>query len=177
MPTTANYDIYSPATTDGPPDSTELGAMASSVDAALVEFEKRSNYYVGTSTERTAALADVVNGAAWYDTTNNLLYWKVSGAWVAHSKNVPFASAAGVVTVTVSASSNGSAAVVFPTSRFTVAPIVSLTPINTFYNVAYDSVTATGFNAQVRQINNSSGTASVGVQWQALQMTATTAAG
>lgn len=79
------------------------------------------------------------------------------------------AFAAGSVTVVLNPGSNGSAAVTFPLGRFAAAPRVVATVNGTNgYVASTNSVTATGFNAVVRQINDVSATANVPVTWIAV---------
>lgn len=64
----------------------DLAVMADSIDTIVLGLEdvntERSNYGVGTTSERTAALASFPNGAKWYDTTLSAEYRRVAGAWV-----------------------------------------------------------------------------------------------
>lgn len=91
----------------------------------------------------------------------------------------PYAVAAGNAPVAVSASPTGSLAVTLPTGRFSVAPIVVVSARDgTFVWVATASgISATGFTANVRHVDNVNATGTVNVQWHAIQMNSTTAAG
>ena len=64
----------------------DLAVMADSIDTIVLGLEdvntERSNYGVGTTSERTAALASFPDGAKWYDTTLSAEYRRVAGAWV-----------------------------------------------------------------------------------------------
>lgn len=79
-----------------------------------------------------------------------------------------------------SGSSTGNNSVSFPSGRFTVTPLVQVTPLNPAagavdFFFAVTSVTTSGCTVQ---ISNSGGFVSgVGFVWQAVQMTPTTAAG
>ena len=57
----------------------DLAHMADTIEAMA---QKAANYGVGTTSERTAALADFSDGAKWYDTTLSAEYRRVAGAWV-----------------------------------------------------------------------------------------------
>jgi hypothetical protein len=90
----------------------------------------------------------------------------------------PFATSGGVVSVTATASTSGAASVTFPTGRFTVAPILTLTATGTTIWVPFVSaLTSTGCTVTIRHIDNTALTATISVQWAALQMTSSTAAG
>lgn len=90
----------------------------------------------------------------------------------------PFAMAAGVVTVTVTAATSAGAPVTFPAGRFTVAPRVSLEVVgSTFWVTSVSGKTATGMTATVRHADNNSTTNTVTVEWTAVQMTSTSADG
>lgn len=96
---------------------------------------------------------------------------------------IPFAMAAGTVTVTATASNAGSATVTFPVGRFTQRPVVfsaitQTTAGNTQSYVARAAgITATGFTQNIITANGSTNTATVTVDWIAVQMTSTNAAG
>lgn len=70
----------------------DLAHMADTIDTIVSGLEdvntERSNYGVGTTSERTAALASFPDGALWYDTTLSAEYRKVAGAWVANTPSV-----------------------------------------------------------------------------------------
>lgn len=80
----------------------DLAVMADSIDTIVSGLEdvntERSNYGVGTTSERTAALASFPNGAKWYDTTLSAEYRKVAGAWEA----IPAVVSPGLVPITPS---------------------------------------------------------------------------
>lgn len=92
---------------------------------------------------------------------------------------LPFATAAGNVGVAVSASPTGSQAVSFPSGRFLVAPIVvvSVRDGTNVWVATASGISVTGFTANVRHVDNVNATGTVNVQWHAIQMTSTTAAG
>ena len=75
--------IFSPDSTDGYDVTVDWAATADSIESAL---DQASNYGVGTTSERTAALAGFPNGAKWYDTTTSEEYRKVAGVWVLYFK-------------------------------------------------------------------------------------------
>lgn len=90
-----------------------------------------------------------------------------------------FAEAEGTVDVSVSASTVGTAAVSFPTDRFTSAPHVYLSVVGSSVWMPYQSTapTTSGVTVGVRQVQGTSTTATVTVRWSARQMTPTSAIG
>lgn len=79
------------------------------------------------------------------------------------------AIAAGTVTVNVTASATGSAAVTFPAGRFANAPIIVVTSRNGSYVAATAAgITASGFTASVRHVDNTAATVAVQVTWIAI---------
>lgn len=95
---------------------------------------------------------------------------------------VPYAMSAGTVSVTLTAASTGTATVTFPTSRFTVAPIVNVTKnsasgsatalVPMIYNV-----TSTGMTVGLYHPAGTTVTVTVTVNWWAVQMTTAAANG
>lgn len=79
MVSTSPDNLWSPNLTDPAILITDLGAMQTSVQAALT---KRANFYTGTSAQRTAFTNTAPEGVAWKDTngTKNL-YVKEGAAW------------------------------------------------------------------------------------------------
>lgn len=67
--------------------------------------------------------------------------------------------------------------VTFPTSRFSVAPIVTLTSRHSRLIASILSVSSTGFTAQVANWSGATASGPTPLYWQAVQMTSTTAAG
>lgn len=96
----------------------------------------------------------------------------------------PYAMSAGTVSVTVTAAATGTAAVVFPSSpaRFTVTPVVTISLVDPASGSArlvprVTSPTASGFTATVLTGDGSTTTATVTLNWTAIQMTGSAAAG
>jgi hypothetical protein len=94
------------------------------------------------------------------------------------STGLPYAMAAGSVSITPVANTPTSAAITFPAGRFTVPPIVTVTasstvPGSNVMEVSAASVTATGALIYIYRTNISNTT----VYWSAVQMTSTSAAG
>jgi hypothetical protein len=93
---------------------------------------------------------------------------------------MPFRVAAGSGTVTLTSASNGTTAITFPTSRFTIAPLVFCTLQNTngpTVTARASSITTSGFTLYVSTGNNGTTSATITAAWWAVQMTTTTAAG
>ena len=84
--------IFSPDSTDGYDVTVDWAATADSIESALVQA---ANSGVGTTVQRTAALAGFPNGAIWYDTTLSAEYRKVAGVWVA--TQAPYVSATAMI--------------------------------------------------------------------------------
>lgn len=109
----------------------------------------------------------------------NALELKESGV----GSGIPFAMAAGSVSVTATASNAGQVAVTLPAGRFTQAPIITCTIANTTAGVTQgyvaraSGITATGFTAFVIRTDGASQTATMAVHWHAVQMTPTSATG
>lgn len=79
MPTTANHAIWTPASESNYNLTTDLAAMAASIDTALV---KSANAYKGTAAQREAFTA-APDGTLWSDTNGTRRLWmRQSGAWV-----------------------------------------------------------------------------------------------
>lgn len=84
---------------------------------------------------------------------------------------VPYRWAAGTVSISLSNASSGTLAVTFPAGRFTQAPIVTVTTANSHFLIAtMAGLTATGFTAGVRHIDAATTTATLTVNWVAVQM-------
>lgn len=80
------------------------------------------------------------------------------------------AIARGTSTVTVTASTIGTAAVSFPAGRFTAAPAVVATGNNSSVWMAYvQAVTKDRFTLGVRQVQGTSTSATVSVHWIAVE--------
>jgi hypothetical protein len=93
---------------------------------------------------------------------------------------VPFRVAAGSASITLTAAANGTTAITFPTSRFTVAPLVLCTLQNTngpTVSARASSITSTGFTLYVSTGNNGTVSTTVTAAWLAIQYGAAAAAG
>lgn len=123
--------------------------------------------------------------------SNNESYerWNRNGVWTqwfkvitfdnaTEHKGIPFAMAAGAVSIASAASNGGSStSVTFPSGRFSVAPIVTVTiGGSTRFNIGTSSVTASGFTVRVDNFTSGTALAST-AQWEAVQMTSGAAAG
>jgi hypothetical protein len=92
---------------------------------------------------------------------------------------LPYAYAAGIgatTTGTVAADATATINITYPTSRFSVAPIVQAWTTSNRYIVSIGTNTAGSAVATVRNVSAASGSDST-LYWTAVQMTAGTAAG
>lgn len=94
----------------------------------------------------------------------------------------PFREAADVATivalgVTLANGANAKANVVFPAGRFSQPPILSLVPSSARLNVAYESLTASGFTISADNRSGAGASGLITVHWTARQMTPTSGAG
>jgi hypothetical protein len=114
------------------------------------------------------------DAVADYPTTSQALAQKIDD-------KVPYAVAAGMVTVTIAAAATqGTAAVTFPVGRFTVAPIVQASVNNAGSSDQYAPrmspvPTASGFSVVMNR--QTAGAASYAIGWTAVQMGTGAAAG
>lgn len=95
---------------------------------------------------------------------------------------LPFAEAAGTVSVSVAAAVTGATAVVFPTSRFSVTPIVTIALVDPATGSSklvprVTSPTSSGFTATVFTGDGTTTTSTVTLHWHAKQMLSGSAAG
>lgn len=89
-----------------------------------------------------------------------------------------WATAAGSVVVSISGSATGSAAITFPGSRFTQAPIVIATLNDASgYAASVASITTTGATITLRHLDGTTATLTRTVGWFAIQMLSGAAAG
>lgn len=153
----------------------DLGIMADTVQDALT---RRANYGLGTTTQMNAALSQFSNGAVWYNTTTSSEWRRVSGAWVNQASSHPFRMAAGVINISTSSSVTASGTVTFPAGRFTQTPIVTTgSNGNSQYFVSMTSPTSTDVLLTIRHSGGASASSTVAVNWTAVQMTSSSAAG
>jgi hypothetical protein len=125
----------------------------------------RPGHLILTTTERDA-LAGWSTGSEIYNTTTGAFEMYNGTSWVI---NRPFAIASGSIAY------NASQNVTFPTNRFTVAPIVTMTAVTRGLLAVYlftGSITTAGFSWE-NSANPGSGT----YHYHAYQMTATSATG
>lgn len=179
------HDASSPAQLDA-----LLNSQANALNTALTTLQSGvsssvgagANSYKGTAAQR-AAFTTATNGQLWQDTDGSMgLYRRQGGAWMrlVDGNATPFAMAAGTVSaISVNAGNAVDTSVSFPSGRFSVAPIVTVTQFGA--GAARDivlgvkSVTASGF-VLMRGSAGSSRTG-IGAQWTAIQMAPGQAAG
>jgi hypothetical protein len=95
---------------------------------------------------------------------------------------VPFAFASGTVTVSLTAASSGTATVTFPTSRFSVAPIITATKVSGSGSATplvpmVTTVSSTGATIGLYHPAGTAVTVSVTVHWIAIQANTGSASG
>lgn len=93
---------------------------------------------------------------------------------------VPYAIAAGTVSVTLTASTSGTASVTFPTGRFSVAPIVQLTKVSSSGSATLTIPMATAVSSTSMTVGlyaTATQTVTVTIHYVAIQMTTSTANG
>jgi len=179
---TSPDNLLKPQSTDAiAPLATMLGNMMDSVQTALTNRDKSMYLRFATKAAMDATPGTSVGQHAYVygdsTTAYNREYRWNGSAW-GMPIGVPFATAAGTGTwpTVGSGASTGNITVTFPTGRFTVAPIVVVSPDNSRLTGAAGLITTTNFGAN---FGNYSGlTAGTGsFSWYAVQMTPTTAAG
>lgn len=160
---TDGHPIFSDA--DAPDvarNPTEVAEFAAEVGTRLV----------GTTAERNA-YAYARNGLEWRDTTLKKTFVHDGSGWVMN----PVLAAGTLANATVPANSFITTAVVFPTGRFNVAPVVTANPVGASRTLSAwpEDVTNLGFNLLRGSTSGANQTASA--TWTAVQMTPTTGAG
>lgn len=179
--------IVTPNQTDRYKLVTDLNTMATSIDEALKDA---ANTYRGTSTQRTQFTSQAPEGTIWVDTNGEKIVWVKQGAswrriWPVRQGDIPgmpYAMAAGRVTISFSNSSGASVAASFPSGRFSVPPNVTLTRIvgagaKYIPYISTGSISTSGCTIGLYSGDGSPGTATAIVTWQAIQMTSASADG
>lgn len=90
-----------------------------------------------------------------------------------NSITLPLAFSSGTETISISGSATGSATVTFPSSRFTVSPVVTAVANNSAYNLSITSLSSTGCTINARHIDGTSTTTTITVYWTGIQQTST----
>lgn len=90
-----------------------------------------------------------------------------------NSITLPLAFSSGTETISISGSTTGSATVTFPSSRFTVSPVVTAVASNSAYNLSVTSLSSTGCTINARHIDGTSATVTFTVYWTGIQQTST----
>lgn len=111
-------------------------------------------------------------GDVWIDTSTSVNSW---------SSFMPFATAAGTGTVSVTSASpwsTGTATVTFPVGRFNTGPVVTATSVHTSSSpIVLQAQSVTSSGCTLRASIYSSVSVALSVNWTAVQMTSTTAEG
>lgn len=144
-------------------------------------------YIVNSTTEPRVALGVYVDGTSMAQIRVNpsgevKIVTSASSPAGAATRPLPFATAGGRVNVSLTAASSGSAAVSFPASRFTEAPLVFLTQSNLPASSnklvpKATSVSTSGFSAYAYTGDGTSVSVTAQFDWVAIQMTEAAAAG
>lgn len=176
MATTTPDSIYYPTANDTiAPLETVFATQASSVQSALTNSRAIYMYRWTNAAARSAQSGMRIGDRGWQiDTATEYIYQ--STGW--QPKGV-FGYAAGTVTYsgTIAGGAFGTGInVTFPAGRFTVAPLITLTTSHARVTAAYQNKSTTGFRIDTG--NWSSGNASAfTIDWTAVQVTPTNAAG
>lgn len=148
-----------------------------SLDTAVVSWDPwvargQAKLGFGTDAQRLALPAGSLFDGLHYWTTDTSIMWRrISGAWQQHIPGTPWAVATGVGTTPA----GGSLAVTFPAGRFNVAPTVTVTSTSARFTTISAGPTTTGFTCLQ---TTAAGAAAAGTfNWQAIQMTPTSATG
>lgn len=167
MATTTPDNIWSPDAGDDYALTTDLAAMADTVQDAITDNRVGR---IGTNAERLAlAGGDLFEGLTFRTTDTKLDWVYTSGDWT--RRMAPFAMAAGIATIGTSETT-----VTFPAGVFTQPPVVQLTALNpTSGQVATPHLGAGGIptstNFKCRLFNNSGTSIGGTAMWTAVQMT------
>jgi hypothetical protein len=158
--------------------SVTIPKLSATGTKSAATFLRGDNTFIAP-TKADVGLASVDNTSDLAKPISTATQTALSNIPVPGDPGVPYRTAAGTVSITATASTTGTAVVNFPAGRFTVGPIFTAQTLGTSAWVAY---TATGAGATtvtvgIRQVDNSAATATVTVHWQAIQMTASAAAG
>jgi hypothetical protein len=152
------------------------GSVLSAADVQNYLQDQAVMVFAGTAARGSVVTASA--GMVSYLTDVDQLQHYNGSNWIP----LPYAVASG----TVASTTGGSVTVTFPTSRFSVAPIITATVFEATKPAIFtlSSATSTGFNGFVwasqdaaSPFNNFVGANGRTVYWMAIQMTAGTAAG
>lgn len=152
------------------------GSVLSAADVQNYLQDQAVMVFAGTAARGSVVTASA--GMVSYLTDVDQLQHYNGSNWIP----LPYAVASG----TVASTTGGSVTVTFPTSRFSVAPIITATVFEATKPAIFtlSSATSTGFNGFVwasqdaaSPFNNFVGANGRTVYWTAIQMTAGTAAG
>lgn len=145
-------------------DASDWVELSSSADASttvkgIAELATDAETITGTDTTRVVTPAGLA-------------------ALVAALKGLPFAQAAGQVSA--GANTTGVSSVTFPSGRFSQPPIVSLVIRNYVASskaAVHASLSSSGFTLSTYNVNTGANISGVAVDWTAVQMTSSSAAG
>jgi hypothetical protein len=132
-----------------------------------------SNTVSGTTAQFNTALTD--NDFATLAGTETLTNKDLSSATNTFPGTTVFRSAAGKVTITFSAATSATQTITFPSSRFTLTPLIFFTgglpSVSARLGFRFESPTTTGCTVRAYTTDNASITGTVELDWWAVQMT------
>lgn len=172
MAVTSPDNIWTPDAGDDYALTTDLAAMADTVQDAITDLRSDIGYRTDLTDAQRLALTggDLFEGLRVWTTDTRVLWTYTQSAWVRSLPGQPYMMAAGSGTT----NSSGDATVTLPAGRFNVTPSIVITGTSARYSTIA-SKSSTSFSVILA---NSSGTGVAGTfDWHAIQMTPTTAAG
>jgi hypothetical protein len=147
---------------------------------AILQF---TNNAVTTQLGYVAADASVIDinntNAGTFRVQNDGNLWRLwGGVW----RPLPFAMAAGTVSISLSGTSIGSTSVTFPSGRFTQAPIISIAMASAAggsqkFVPRFTNISTTGATAFIYTGDSTTSTANVTIHWTAVQITSGSSVG
>ena len=136
---------------------------------------QQSTMVFASGTARSSAITSPSEGMVSYITDVDQIQTYNGSAWLPQ----PYAQAAGTADATTSALAADAIetiTITFPTGRFSVAPIISLSSGSSRYQFGILSISALSANVQVRNVSAATGTSTT-IYYQATQMSSTSAGG
>lgn len=172
MATTSPDNIWTPDAGDDYALTTDLAATADTVQDAISRVRSENGYRTDLTDAQRIALtgSDLFEGLTVWTKDTRVRWIYTQSAWTRVLPGQAYRMAAGSGTT----DGTGAGSVQLPAGRFNVTPIISITGTSARFS-AITSKSATSFGVI---LTNSSGAGVVGnFDWQAVQMTPTTAAG
>lgn len=169
----ANLTVINPAVAS----ATKILAATSGSDSGYTQFTGRSGSLLHNVSSAFDGFTIQSGGAATL--TGSIRVYGYSKGGLSQPQTItPYSMAAGNTTVTGSGATTATATVTFPVGRFSVAPIVTTSfTQGSIYISNANNITSTGFTMILRDRNDAAISGSFTTNWQATQMTSSTAAG